>query len=54
MTVQKLLDRLAHVADKTKLVVASCSAFCVPVQGVEDTKEGVFFIELEEVEHGDQ
>lgn len=54
MTVQKLLDRLAHVPDKTKPVMASCSAFCVPVLRVEDTKGGALFIELEEVEHGNQ
>lgn len=49
MTVQKLLDRLVHVADKTKPVIASCGAFCLPVQGVEDTKGGVLFLELEDM-----
>lgn len=49
MTVERLIDRLAHVPDKTKPVIASCGAFCLPVHGVEDTKGGVLFLELEDM-----
>lgn len=54
MTVQRLLDRLAHVPDKTKSIMVVCGEFCRPLERVEDTKGKVLFLELEEAEDGDQ
>lgn len=50
MTVQRLLDRLAHVADKTKNVMVVCGEFCRPLAKVEDTKGNVLFLELADQE----
>ncbi len=45
MTVQKLLDRLAHVANKNKHVVVVAGGMCFPIGVVEDTKENIIFLE---------
>lgn len=49
MTVQKLLDRLAHVADKTKPVMVSGDYSVLNIAGLDDRKE-TFFIDVKEDE----
>ena len=45
MTVQKLLDRLAHVANKNNHVIVVAGGMCFPIGVVEDTKENIIFLE---------